>query len=373
MTGLRSGGRNVTLCHLVEADMLGGHDERGAHVLARDLTAGVDLHAHWLGADVFSDGEADHGWPRLVVDSDERGRIVRGDRTFREVRASLWDVDARLRDLDAADVERQVISPVPVTFPYLEDAGAATAYATAMNASLARAVRAGSGRLAALGTVPLPHTSEAVAVLERLMGGPSPMVGVEIGARVGELELDDPRMLPFFEAAEALGAVVFVHPSDGGAGTIRRSGQPYDFGLGMHTDTALAAGALVFGGVLDRCPDLRVVLAHGCGGFAWSYPRMRLGAELLQGRSPGAFDDRVRQLYVDTLVLDPEHLRLLVHRFGADRLVLGTDHPFFPDLTAGARELLAAAEREGALGAGMAQRVFRANGLDLLRGSAVPA
>lgn len=340
---------------------------------AGELTGGVDLHAHWMGADVFGATEVAGGWPRLEVDSAERGRILIGDRPFRDVRPSLWDIDARLMDLDAAGLELQVISPVPVTFPYVDDAGAATAYAEATNASIARAVAASRGRLAGLGTVPLPHADGAVAVLEALMAGPEPLVGVEIGARVGRLELDDPQLRPFFEAAEALGALVFVHPSDGGTGTVRRSGQPYDFGLGMHTDTALAAGALVFGGVLERYPGLRVVLAHGCGGFAWSYPRLRLGAELLQGHSPGAIDERVRSLYVDSLVLDAEHLRLLVHRFGADRIVLGTDHPFFPDLTGGARDMLAGAEVDRVLGAGVAQRVFRANGLDLLRRSAVPA
>lgn len=330
------------------------------------LHGGVDLHAHWFGADVFAPGEAPGSWPHLVVDGDGGGRIVRDGQTFRAVRPSLWDVSARLQDLDASAIEVQVISPVPVTFPYVEGRAAAIAYAEAMNGSIARAVRSGRGRLAGLGTVPLSHADAAVEVLSDLMTGPEPLLGVEIGTRPGGRELDDPALLPFFEAAEDLGALVFVHPSDGGAGVVRRPGQPYDFGLGMHADTALAAGALVFGGVLERFPGLRVVLAHGCGGFAWSYPRLRLGAELLQGLEVTAFDDRVRSLYVDSLVLDPEHLRLLVHRFGADRIVLGTDHPFFPAITSDAGSFLAVAESDGALPVGGAQRVFRSNGLGLL-------
>lgn len=330
------------------------------------LLGGVDLHAHWLGTDVFGPGEAPGPWPNLVVDDDGGGRIVRDGQTFRAVRPSLWDVSARLRDLDASAIELQVISPVPVTFPYVQDRVAAVAYAEAMNSSIARAVRAGRGRLAGLGTLPLPHADAAVGVLSDLMAGPEALLGVEIGTRPGGRELDDPALLPFFEAAEDLGALVFVHPSDGGADVVRRPGQPYDFGLGMHADTALAAGALVFGGVLERFPGLRVVLAHGCGGFAWSYPRLRLGAELLQGVEVTAIDDRVRSLYVDSLVLDPEHLRLLVHRFGAGRIVLGTDHPFFPAITSDARTFLAAAEEGGALPVGGAERAFRSNGLELL-------
>jgi aminocarboxymuconate-semialdehyde decarboxylase len=336
------------------------------------LHGGVDLHAHWLGEDAFVEGTPSDRFPRLVAEGD-RGRIMRGDDVFREVRPSLWDVEARLRDLDASGIDVQVVSPVPVTFPYLDDAGAALAHAVAMNESIERAVEAATGRLVGLGNVPLNHPGAAVDVLGEAMSGPRPLAGVEIGTRAGDAELDDPSLLPFFEAAEDLGALVFVHPSDGGAGTLRRSGQPYDFGLGMHADTALAAGALVFGGVLERFPRLRVVLAHGCGGFAWSYPRLRLGAELLQGASVGALDERVRSLYVDTLVLDPEHLRLLVHRFGPDRVVLGTDHPFFPAITSDARTFLADAEADGVLPRGGAQRVFRDNGIDLLRPAGVPA
>ncbi|HWU22119.1 MAG TPA: amidohydrolase family protein [Nocardioides sp.] len=339
-----------------------------------DLRGGVDLHAHWFGADATPADGGLQTFPRLVVDGD-RGRIMRGDQVFRDVRPSLWDVEARIRDLDASGIEVQVISPVPVTFPYLEDLGAASAYAMAMNASIARAVRSGGGRLAGLGTVPLNHPYAAADVLRAAMSGPTPLLGVEIGTRAGERELDDPELLPFFEAAAEVDALVFVHPSDGGSGTVRRAGQPYDFGLGMHADTALAAGALVFGGVLERFPGLRVVLAHGCGAFGWSYPRMRLGAELFQGAAPeqlDELDERVRSLYVDTLVLDPEHLRLLVHRFGAERIVLGTDHPFFPAITADARSFLADAEAGGILPEGGAQQVFGANGAGLLRPVGAP-
>lgn len=337
------------------------------------LHGGVDLHAHWFGPDLAPEGQAVGEWPRLVIDGDDGGRIMRGDEVFREVRPSLWDVGTRLRDLDASAIETQVISPVPVTFPYVDDSGAAQAQAVATNSSIARAVAAGGGRLVGLGTVPLTHPVAAVEVLRAAMSGPAPLVGVEIGTRAGTRELDDPTLLPFFEAASDLGALVFVHPSDGGAGTLRRRGQPYDFGLGMHADTALAAAALVFGGVLERFPDLRVVLAHGCGGFAWSYPRLRLGAELLQGTSVVELDERVGSLYVDSLVLDPEHLGLLVHRFGADRVVLGTDHPFFPAITADARDFVAGAEADGVLPPGGAQQVFRTNGLDLLRRTGGPA
>ncbi len=340
---------------------------------AEGLTGGVDVHAHWFGTDlVVPPRHRDARWPRLAVDSPEHGRLLLGDRHFRDVRATLWDVDRRIADLDRAGIAVQLLSPVPVTFPYWAGRDSALVYARATNASIAAAVERGGGRLAGLGTVPLPHVGEAVAELERLMTS-TPLLGVEIGARIGGHELDDPSLLPFFEAAEAMRAVVLVHPADGGGGSIRRGGQPYDFGLGMHTDTALAATALVFGGVLDRFPGSRVVLAHGCGGYAWSYPRLRLGAELFGSVPPTRLDELTSSLYVDSLVLDPEHLRLLEQRFGPSRVLLGTDHPFFPQVTADARAFLNQAEAIGALGAGGAARVFTANGRALLEEQAVTA
>jgi len=334
--------------------------------LADDLVSGIDVHAHWFGTDLVVPPEyADPRWPRLVVDSSDRGRILLGDRHFRDVEATLWDVDQRTADLDRAGIAVQLISPVPITFPYWADRERAVRYARATNASIVNAVDRAGGRLEGLGTLPLPYVTDAVAELEALMTA-SPLRGVQIGARIHEWELDEPRLLPLFEAAEALGAVLFVHPVDGGGSSVRRGGQPYDFGLGMHADTALAATALVFGGVLERFPRLQVILAHGCGSYAWSYPRLRLGAELFGSVAPVRLDELTAVLYVDSLVLDPEHLRILEHRFGPSRILLGTDHPFFPTVTSGAREFLQQAEASGALTPGGADRVFGGNGRALL-------
>lgn len=328
---------------------------------------GVDVHAHWFGTDLVVDRRwEDARWPSLVLHDEDTGALMLGDRAFRQVWASLWSVEQRVRDLDAAGIATQLVSPVPVTFPYWADAAPAVAYAEASNSSIRAAAAASGGRLLGMANLPLPHVPQAVEVLQAAMSGSDPLVGFEIGARVGDWELDDPRLLPLFEAAEGLGAIVLVHPADGGGGTVRRAGQPYDFGLGMLADTALAAGALVFGGVLERFPRLRVALAHGCGAFAWAYPRMRLGAELFTSASGPRLDELTESLWVDTLVLDPEHLRLLVHRFGASHVVLGTDHPFFPAITTGAAGFVGSAATNGIITSEAAEMIVSGNGRSLL-------
>jgi len=337
-------------------------------VITSGDTAGrpvVDAHAHFFGADLDASALVpDSRWPVLAVDTSERGRLMLGGSLFRQVSSSLWDVDRRLADLDAAGVSHQVISPVPVTMATWADAGAAVGYALATNDSLARAVRASGGRLYGLGTLPLPHVSESVRELERVVG--LGLRGVQVGTQVAGMDWDDVRLAPVLEAAHALDAAVFIHPIGGGSGVVRRGGQPYDFGLGMTTDTAIAATALTLGGVLERLPRLRLGLAHGCGTFPWTYPRLRLGAEIWCHVDAARLDSAVRRLWVDSLVLDPEHLRLLVRLFGPDRVMVGTDHPFVAGQLDGAIGFVGAARRLGALDAEQATRILAANTLSFL-------
>lgn len=310
----------------------------------------VDTHAHFFPAGLSAPGPgSDSRWPVLRADSADpaRGGIHQGDALFRSVDSRLWDVPDRLASMDTFGIEQQLISPVPIMLTTWADPGPAAAFAREVNDGIAQAVAASDGRLVGLAGVPLQDVDAAIAELERAVSELG-LAGVEIGTRVEGLELDDPSLAPFFAAAADLGASIFVHPMDGGTGAVRRAGQPYDFGLGMLTDTALAATALLTGGVLDRHPDLRFGFAHGCGTLAWAAPRLGLALSIWgeEGRS-AEFDNLLRHLWVDTLVLDPAHLPLLVHRFGADHVMVGTDAPFIPGQLTGLAGLLAGGREHG--------------------------
>jgi aminocarboxymuconate-semialdehyde decarboxylase len=316
-------------------------------------TSVFDVHAHYFPAALadWSAPSGDARWPTLVIDADgdPAGRIMLGNVVFRNVREPLWDLRARLRELDAAGVERQVISPVPIMLTYWAEAELALEFARAVNNSIAGHVHDSGGRLLGLGTLPMQDIALAVTELHRLVDELG-LAGVEIGTQPAGRELDDPELSPFFDAAATLGAAVFIHPLDGGGNAIRRGGQPYDFGLGMLTDTAMAATALICGGVLDERPALRIGLAHGCGTFAWAAPRLKLGTLLSADPARSeSFEALTARLWVDTLVFDPEHLRLLTKRFGSGHVMFGTDFPFIPGQLEGARDFLAAAETDGVL------------------------
>jgi aminocarboxymuconate-semialdehyde decarboxylase len=233
-----------------------------------------------------------------------------------------------------------------------------------VNDSIVAACGRSEGRLIGLGCLPLADVPIAVAELDRCLD--LGLRGIEIGTRVGERDLDAPGLDALWEACDNTGAAVFVHPVHGGKGVVRRAGQPFDLGLGMLADTAIAASALVFGGVLQRYPRIRVAFAHGCGAFPWAYPRLRAAAGIFGSSDPAVPDALVRRLYADTLVFDDEHLRLLLHRFGPDRLLIGSDAPFFRDQMRKSMQSLDNASKSGILPENVASDVLLRNALEFL-------
>lgn len=312
------------------------------------MTVTVDFHAHHfpLGLPDLAATTGDQRWPSLVVE--DGPRLMRGSRLFRKVTPACFDPAYRLEELDAAGVDHQVISPVPVTLVDWAPPAEAARFLAAQNDGLARVAADSGGRFLALGAVPLQDTDAAVTELVRARRELG-LAGIEITAMVDGRELDDPSLAPFWEAAEAEAMPIFIHPAHQES-AIRRQGNPVEFGLGMLTDTALAASALIFGGVLDRHPGLRIALSHGCGSYPWVHPRMRYMAVREGAGDPGRgvhLDSLVRRLWADCLVFDPSHLGLLVERFGADHLLYGTDHPFLPEGFDGPRQVIEAARDRG--------------------------
>lgn len=336
-------------------------------------TAGavLDVHTHLfpLGMSDRATSGGDGRWPSLHVGGDGHGRIMRGADVFRPVASTCWDPTDRLAAMDAAGVDVHTLSPVPVTLTTWAEPRAAADFAREQNDRLAEVAATAPDRFRWMGSVPLQDADLAVAELVRARTELG-MDGVEIGTQVEGTELDDARLRPFWAAAEDLDVPVFVHPVDGGGGAIRRSGAPYDFGLGMLTDTAMAAGALVLGGVLEAHPRLRVGLAHGCGTFAWSWPRLRRGASIgPAARDAAALDDLdglVRRLWADALVFDPDHLPLLLERFGPEHVLLGSDFPFYPPSFGSATDLLDEAARLGRCTPAQATAIRSSNGHSFL-------
>ncbi|HEY2097529.1 MAG TPA: amidohydrolase family protein [Pseudonocardia sp.] len=285
----------------------------------------VDFHTHLVPAlPDFAERHGDSRWPSFAVEG-QVGRLSRDGRVVRTVPPSSWSAAARIEDMDEAGIDRQVLSPLPPLVCDWAEPSAAAEWAVRLNDSLAEMVTAHPTRFHGLGTVPLHDPKRAVEVLEQAHN--AGLAGVEIGTTAGELELDHPDLREFFAAAAEHAMVVFVHPLILGAEagwTSRITGAEVTFGLGMPTDTAIAAAKLVFGGVVEQSPELRICLAHGGGGFVWALTRI---SRLWDAQHERPVRDLVRNVFVDSVVYDPANVAYLRDVLGAEQIVFGTDYP----------------------------------------------
>lgn len=292
----------------------------------------IDLHTHIL-PERWPDLRERYGYGGFVALEHHapcRARMVIDGTPFREITDNCWDPARRLAECDRDGVSVQVLSTVPVMFSYWARPADALDLSRLLNDHLAGVVAQHPARFIGLGTVPLQDAELAVRELERCVG-PLGFPGVQIGTHVNQKNLDDPSLFPFFEAAESLGAAVFVHPWDM-VGKERMGRYWLPWLVGMPAETCLAICSLMFGGVLERLPRLRLCFAHGGGSFPGTFGRIAHGFNVRPDlvavgcRTPPA--EFLGRFYVDSLVHDVDMLRYLLRLVGTERVVLGSDYPF---------------------------------------------
>jgi len=292
----------------------------------------VDLHTHILPRQWpdLRERYGYGGWVRLEHACDGCARMMIDDQLFREVHANLWDPSVRLADCERTGVHVQVLSTVPVMFSYGAKPADTHDLSRLLNDHIAGLCAEFPDRFVGLGTVPMQDDRLAVRELERCVTELG-MPGIQIGTNVNGCNLDEPSLFPIFEAAQALGAAVFVHPWEMlGRDRMQKYWLPWL--VGMPAETALAICSVIFGGVLERLPDLRIAFAHGGGAFAFTLGRIEHGfkvrPDLCATDTSIAPRDLLHRLYVDSLVHDARALHYLVDLMGADRVALGSDYPF---------------------------------------------
>ena len=292
----------------------------------------IDLHTHIL-PETWPDLRARYGYGGFVSlehFAPCRARMVVDGKVFREIEDNCWNPVRRIEECDREGVGVQVLSTVPVMFAYWAKPADAHDLARLLNDHLASVVEAYPARFIGLGTVPLQAPDLAIRELERCVTDLG-LAGVEIGTHVGEWNLDAPELFPFFERAAELGAAVFVHPWDMLAAE-RMERYWLRWLIGMPTETAIAIASVVFGGVLERLPDLRVCFAHGGGSWPAIAGRLQHGfdsrPDLVAVANPHPPSRYHGRFFLDSLTHDPDQLRQLLSLVGDRRVALGSDYPF---------------------------------------------
>jgi aminocarboxymuconate-semialdehyde decarboxylase len=297
------------------------------------IAAKIDVHTHILPPNIpdFKSKYGYGGFVKLDHHAPCRARMLKDDGTFfREIESNCFDGAARIVDLDRTAVSLQVLSTVPVMFSYWAKAADCLDISRFLNDHIASVVSDHPDRFVGLGTIPLQDTALAIKELERLMQIPG-MKGVQIGSHVNDLNLSDAKLLPFFEAAQDLGTSVFVHPWDM-MGQEKMTKYWLPWLVGMPAEVSLAICSMIFGGVFEKYPKLRVAFAHGGGAFPMTLGRIGHGfdsrPDLCAVDNPHHPRHYLGKFFVDSLVHDSDVLAFIFKLFGEDSIVLGSDYPF---------------------------------------------
>ncbi|MDQ3190333.1 MAG: amidohydrolase [Bacteroidota bacterium] len=291
----------------------------------------IDIHTHILPENIpnwkekFGYGgfiQLDHHKPCCA-------RMMMDDKFFREVEDNCWSAEARIKECNHHHVDVQVLSTVPVMFSYWAKPEDCLDLSMFLNDHIAGIVQKYPKRFIGLGTIPLQAPELAIKELERCkkIG----LAGIQIGSHVNEWNLNAEQLFPVFQACQELDMAVFVHPWEMmGQEKMQRYWLPWL--VGMPAETSLAICSMIFGGIFEKLPKLRVAFAHGGGSFPSTIGRIEHGfncrpdlVAVDNNKNPREY---LGKFWFDSLVHDPKMLKFLVDLAGANRVALGTDYPF---------------------------------------------
>jgi aminocarboxymuconate-semialdehyde decarboxylase len=272
-------------------------------------------------------GQVDERFPTLVRGPEGADVFVSG-RLFRTITRAAWDMDARLEDMQRHGITMQAISVMPELFAYWAEPSVGRSFCRALNEAMAAMVAEHPANFVALGTVPLQHLDSAIAALQdvRELG----LLGVQVGSNVNGVSAGSADFLPFFQAAADLGLCVFVHAFHPPHWSCVAD-PPMAAAVNFPPEIGTCMAAVIANGFVAKSPGLRIGASHGGGTLPLHLPRMAGFWDADQARVSLAASpyDVVRSMWIDCLTYEPDPLRALIELVGSDRVMVGSDYPFF--------------------------------------------
>lgn len=300
----------------------------------------IDMHTHILPerlpnfAEKFGYGDFIY----LMKNQDGSANMMQGDKFFRRIQPNCWDPKLRIKDYQKFNTQVQVVCTIPVMFSYWANAKDTKALAEYLNDDIAQLCKDYPQNYLGLGTLPMQDADEAIAELQRCkeIG----LLGVQIGSNINDKNLSEPEFFPIFKAAQELGMAIMVHPWNMmGMADMRKYWLPWL--VGMPAETSRAACSMIFGGVLEKLPQLRVCFSHAGGSFLPTLGRIEHGyncrPDLVAIHNNVNPRQYVGEFWVDSITHDPKLLEYILSMQGSKRVMLGSDYPFpLGDLEIGA-------------------------------------
>jgi len=331
----------------------------------------VDTHWHVIVPEMTREavtGTGPHGggeqpWRPSVRWEGDTQIVELGGRVVRSAIREFVRVEQMLDEADTMMTDHVVVCPWVNLLPNALDSAEAIDVCRLENEGLSNMTLAQPGRLSALGALPMQDPELAAKELPALMKLPG-IRGVEMSASVQGVYLGDDRFLPVWEAIEAEGAFVFIHPTTRGFDLAAFNDYYLWNTVGNPMETTVTGAHMIMSGVLERFPGLKVLLSHGGGGLLALRGRLRHSAGFqpqARARLEGSVDESMQRFYYDTVTHDPDLLRQLIDYVGAEHVVVGSDYPFDMGTyraVAEVRELKLPEAEEGAVLGGNAARLL---------------
>jgi len=292
----------------------------------------VDIHSHIL-PEIIPDFHNEFGYGDFIHLDHHKpnyANMIKGKSFFREIYCNCWDPKVRVSESDEKGVDVQVLSTVPVMFSYWAKPKDGARVARYINEDIAKTVNGQPNRFVGLGTLPLQDQELSLEELDYCIKDLG-LSGIEIGTHVNNLNLSDPELFPIFKRAEELNAAIFVHPWDMmGFDKMEKYWLPWL--VGMPAETSLAICSMIFGGVFEKLPNLRVAFAHGGGSFPITIGRIEHGfnvrPDLVAVDNPVNPREYIGRFWLDSILHDQNALKFVADLVGTEKICLGTDYPF---------------------------------------------
>lgn len=293
----------------------------------------VDIHTHIL-PEKLPDWKSKFGYGEFVSLEHHKpccARMMIDNEFFREIESNNWDPETRIKECDSLEdaVNVQVLSTVPVMFSYWAEPRDTLEISIYLNDHIADVCKRYPKRFVGLGTLPMQHSGLAIQELKRCkeLG----LKGIQIGSHINHWNLNQPELFPIFEAMQDLDMCLFVHPWWWMAKTkMPKYWLPWL--VGMPSETSLAISSMIFGGIFEKLPRLRVAFAHGGGSFPGTFGRIEHGwkvrPDLVAIDNPHSPRKYLGQFWLDSLVHDKKMLEYVIELVGASRICCGTDYPY---------------------------------------------
>ena len=321
----------------------------------------IDTHAHIIVPEILREAAPAEEWRPRVAWQDGKQFVEYAGKRIGSAAREFVQPERIVAEMDRAGVDIALLCPWVSLVRYDAPPAESLAACQIQNDALAALTTKHPKRIAALGLMPLQDVPLAIKELERLMK--VGLKGVEIGTHINGVYPGDARFRPFWEACESLGALVFIHPVEGGGRAELRDYYMWNV-IGNPLETTIAAGHLILSGVMETFPRLKILLAHGGGALPYLRGRLDRGFQVrpeigkVIAQPPGEY---LKRFYFDSITHNPDVLRALMDFAGADHILLGSDYPFDMGNENPVERVRAArlgAEAEGKISGGNAARLL---------------